>query len=187
MKVFTTLFIALVLCGCTKSDTKSPPATKPSDGRVFWVTPERVVYASEQALWLQTCADELARNQSTEIGDAVFIPKVDPAEEIFQKCNSIKPLSADKASIYKKWLQERVLEIQGITAGTTRMELSKILRQNGGLSPFNAAVYSHIECSVLKVRIEFELVSDIHADSHFNENDKVKAVSMPYLGLFTCD
>jgi len=39
----------------------------------------------------------------------------------------------------------------------------------------------------LKVRIEFEPMSNEHAGFPFNENDKVKAVSMPYLGFFTCD
>lgn len=194
MKAYLILVIAFVLCGCAKSETKSQLVTKPSNGNVFRSTPERVVYESEQSLWLQTCVDELSRNQRNEshwfngIGanDVKFMPEVDPAEEIFQKCTNIKPLFPDKASIYKNWLQERVLEIQSITSGTTRREVNKILRQNGGLSTPNAATYSHIECQVLKARIEFEPVSD-KIVFPLNGNDKVKAVSMPYLGLFTID
>ena len=195
MKVFLTLVLAILLVGCKKSDTKHQPAAKPSDSRVFWFTPKGVVYASEQALWLQTCTIELARNQRNEVrwfngigaNDVIFIPKVNPAEEIFLKCTSVKPLSADKASIYKKWLEDRISEIQSITAGSTLKKVNQILFQNGGLSTPSAAIYSHIECTVLKVRIEFEPMSNEHAKLEFNENDKVKAVSTPYLGFFTCD
>jgi hypothetical protein len=188
MKIFLTLVFVFSLVGCTESNTKPSAAAKPSDGRVFWFTPERVVYASEQSLWLQACAYELmSHSRGTVTGDAIFIPKADPAEEIFQKCDSVKPLSSDKVSIYKKWLKERVSEIQSITTGTTRKKVNQILRQNGGFSSLDAAIYSHIECDVLKVRIEFELVSDKHAGFPFNENDKVKAASMPYLGFFIYD
>jgi hypothetical protein len=195
MKVTLVLVFAFLLVGCTESGTKTQLSAKSSDERVFWFTPERVVYASEQSLWLQACANELARKQSNEVrwfngigaNDVIFMPEVDPIEEIFKKCTNIKPLSVDKVSLYKKWLQERVLEIQSITTGTTRREVSKILRQNGGFSPLNASVYSHIECEVLKVRIEFELMSEKFTGFPLNENDKVKSVSMPYLGLFTSD
>jgi hypothetical protein len=162
---------------------------------VFWFTPKGKICASEPALWLDACAIELYRNQRNEVrwfngigaNDVAFIPKVNPPEEIFLKCESVKPLSSDKASIYKKWLEERISEIQSITAGTTRREAGKILFQNGGFSTKYAAVYSHIECTVLKARIEFEPVSDEHAEFGLNGDDKVKAVSTPYLGLFTTD
>ena len=188
MKVFLTLVFAILLVGCKKSDTKHQLAAKPSDGRVLWVTPKGVVYASEQALWLQACAPELYINEGRRLHDGtIFTPQIDPAEEIFQKCINIKPLSTDKASNYKKWLKDRISEIQSITAGSTRKKVNQIVFQNGGLSTPSAAVYSHIECTVLKVRIEFEPMSNEHAGFPFNENDKVKAVSMPYLGFFTCD
>ena len=195
MKVFLTLIFALLVVGCTKSHTKPQPTAESSDCRVFWFTPEGKICASEPALWLGACAPELYRNQINEVrwfngigaNDVVFIPEVDPAEEIFQQCESVKPLFADKASNYKKWLKERVSEIQSITAGTTRGKVNQILRQNGGIFTPSAITYSHKECDVLKVRIEFELVSNKHEGFELNENDKVKSVSMPYLGLFTCD
>lgn len=195
MRVFLTLIFALLLVGCRKSDTEHQLAAKSADGRVFWLTPKGVVYASEQALWLQTCAIELVRDQRNEVhwfngigaNDVIFIPKVDPAEEIFLKCKSVKPLSADKASIYKIWLEDRISEIQSIAAGTTRRKVNQILRINGGICTPSAAIYSHTECEVLKVRIEFEPMSNEHARLEFNENDRVKAVSTPYLGFFSCD
>ena len=158
-------------------------------------TPKGVVSLSEQALWLQTCALELAHDQKNEerwfnrIGanDVIFMPKANPAKEILLKCKSVKPLSADKSSIYKKWLEDRIAEIQSITAGTTRGKVNQLLCQNGGLSTANAAIYSHRDCEVLKVRIEFEPISDEPVKFPFNENDKVKAVSKPYFGLFIYD
>jgi hypothetical protein len=195
MKVFLTLVFAVLLIGCKKSDTRHQVAEKPSDDRVFWFTPQGVVYASEQALWLRTCVFELARKQRNEerwfngivANDVIFIPEVEPAEEIFLKCTSVRPLSADKAFIYKKWLEDCISEIQSITTGTTRGEVNQILHQNGGICTPSAAIYSHIECEVLKVRIEFEPISNEHARLAFDENDKVKAVSTPYLGFFICD
>jgi hypothetical protein len=161
---------------------------------VFWFTPKGVVYASEQALWLEECANKLHHNQRNEVrwfnsigaNDVTFIPEVNPSEEIFLKCTSVKPLSADKSIIYKKWLEDRIAEIQSITAGTTRGRVNQLLCQNGGISTPRAAIYSHIECPVLKVRIEFETISHGHAGIEFSD-DKVKAVSMPYLGLFIAD
>jgi hypothetical protein len=193
MKIFLTLVFALILVGCTKSDTEYQPTEKSTNSPMFWSTPKGVIYASEQAIWLQTCANELAHNQRNEVrwfngigaNDVIFIPKVDPAEEIFLKCESVKPISANRVSTYKKWLDDRILEIQSINTGSTREKVNQILFQNGGLSTPGAAVYSHIECPVLKVRIEFELLSNENVQLKLNENDKVKAISMPYLGLFT--
>ena len=191
MNIFLNLVFALLLVGCQKADTKP----QPSDCRVFRSTPEGKICVSEQSLWLQTSAYELARNQINEVrwfngigaNDAIFIPKTDPAEEIFLKCNSVNPLSADKASIYQKWLRDRISEIQSITPVQTRRKVNQILRQNGGIFTPSAIIYSHKECDVLKVRIEFEPVSSEHEGFPLNENDEVKSVSMPYLGFFTCD
>jgi hypothetical protein len=157
--------------------------------------PKGVVYASEQALWLQTCVNELARNKTNEVrwfngigaNDVKFIPEVDPAEEIFRKCESVKPLSADKVSIYKKWLEDRISEIQSINVGSTRKQVNQILLQNGEIFTPSAAIYSHKDCQALKVRIEFEPVSDKPKSLAINENDKVKSVSTPYLGFFIID
>jgi len=195
MKILLILVFVFLLVGCTESNTKPSAAAKPSDGRVFWFTPKRVVYASEQALWLRTCTAELARTRGNTVGtfndiganDVTFMPKANPAEEIFQECMRIKPLPADKTAIYKKWLKERISEIQSITTGTTRKKVNQTLRQNGGLSSLSAAVYSHIECDVLKVRIGFMARLGANKMSWQNEDDQVTAVSMPYLGFFILD
>jgi hypothetical protein len=185
MKTIILIILSVVLlAGCTNCDTKSQIKAESSN------------CTSGLSRWLQTCVNELARNRKSEsrwfnnIGanDVIFMPKTNPAEEIFLKCESVEPLSADKASIYKKCLEDYICEIQSITAGTTtRGKVNQLLLQNGGISTPKAAIYSHIERPVLKVRIEFEPNSDEHARYPFNENDKVKAVSMPYLGLFIAD
>jgi len=176
------------LAGCTKSNSKSQPPAESSDCRVFRVTSKGKICFSEPALWLQACAPEIYINEGSRLHDGtIFSPQVDPAEEIFQKCISVKPLPVDKALNYKKWLKDLVSEIQSITPGTTRRKVNQILLQNGGLFIPSAITYSHKECDVLKVRIEFELVSDGNKGFPLNEDDKVISVSMPYLGFFTTD
>jgi len=146
------------------------------------------------AKWLKTCVVELARKQESReqwfngmgANDVEFMPLVNPADEIFRKCNGVKPLSADEQPLYKAWLEDRISEIQSINADTTRSQVNQYLLQNGGIASEKAAIYSHKECTVLKVRIEFE--TDPHKQQHvYNPDDKVKGISMPYLGLFICD
>ena len=117
----------------------------------------------------------------------IFIPEGNAVEEIFQECLRVNPLSNDKAAIYKTWLANRISEIQVITPGTTRSRVNQILDQNGGECTPGAAIYSHADCHVLKVRIEFESTSNSDSGSDFNDNDKVKATSIPYLGFFIND
>ncbi len=147
------------------------------------------------AKWLQTCVVELAGKQESQVqffsgmgaNDVEFMPHVNPVDEIFRKCNSIKPLSADEVPNYKAWLEDRISEIQSINADTTRSQVNQYLLQNGGISTPNAAIYSHNECKVLKVRIEFRTDPDKQQKLVFDPDDKVKAISIPYLGLFICD
>ena len=175
-------FVVLII-GCTDSNNGSQSTSKPSTS------------AAEPAKWLQTCVVELAGNQENQVqwfsgigaNDVAFMPQVNAVDEIFRKCNSVKPLSVDQVPIYKAWLEDRISEIQTITADTTRGQLNQYLLQNGGFFTEKAAIYSHKECKVLKVRIEFRPDPDKQQQLVFNPDDKVKAISMPYLGLFTCD
>ena len=147
------------------------------------------------AKWLRECTSELAKNQPTETyifngvgaNDIKFIPKSNPAEEIFNKCKSIRPISAREIPVYKKCLKDCISEIQSINQINTRGEVNKLLRQNGGIFSPQAAIYSHSVCDVLKVRVDFEVRKDENGRTKLSENDKVKAVSMPYLGLFIMD
>ena len=173
--ILLSLPFVVLMIGCADSNTESHSAAVP-------------------AQWLQTCVVELARNQESEVqwfsgmgaNDVEFIPEVNAVDEIFRKCNSVKPLSIDEVPIYKEWLEDRISEIQSITADTTRSQLNQYLLQNGGISTPNAAIYSHKECNVLKVRIEFK-PEPYKQGQLFNENDRVKGISMPYLGLFICN
>jgi hypothetical protein len=196
MKIFLALSVILLLAGCTKSSTKPQYMTLPPDCRVFSSTPNSgIVCFSEQTIWLEECVNEMVRNKSNKecwfngmgANDVVFIPKTDFAGEIFQKCNGVRPIVEDKVSVYKKWLEDRILEIQRITPGITRKQVDHVLDINGGICTSDAAIYSHIECPVLKVRIEFEPVSNKHEGSMLSDDDKVNAVSTPYLGYFIAD
>jgi hypothetical protein len=189
------MVFVLLLVGCKNSGTKDKLTGKSSEDRALGIRLKGVANASEQAQWFSTCVNELRRNRTDEIrwfnnigsNDVIFITEVDPVEEIYNKCISVMPLTADKSSIYKKWLEDRISEIQNITPGMTRGQVNQILLQEGGISTPSAASYTTIESPLLKVRIEFEAQKDENGRLKFNENDKVKAVLMPYLGLFVAD
>jgi hypothetical protein len=181
--ILLSLPFVVLMIGCTDSNTESQS------------TSEHSISAAVPAQWLQTCVVKLAGNQESEVqwfsgigaNDVEFIPEVNAVDEIFRKCNSVKPLSVDEVPIYKAWLEDRISEIQGITAGTTRSQLNQYLLQNGGISTANVAIYSHKKCEVLKVRIEFKPDPYKQEQLEFSGSDKVKGISMPYLGLFICD
>ena len=182
-KISLIILITMLLFGCNQLENKPKTVSELSNCK------------SNLSKWLQDCTHEIVRTQSNEIqsfnsigsNDTSFIPTSNPAEEIFQKCQSIKPLSAKDEPVYKKCLEQCISEIKSIDTNTTRGEVNKLLQQNGGLSSPQAAIYSHLECDVLKVRVEFEFQRDEDGRAKYNENDKVKAVSMPYLGFFISD
>ncbi len=177
------MFLTVLLTGCPGSDSK------------LQVTSKSLECKSNLSKWLRDCTSKMAENQSNKIhmfngigsNDAKFIPKDNPAEEIFQKCQSIQPLSAKDVSAYKKCLEKCIQEMKSINRDSTRKEVNKIFKQNGGISSPQAAIYSHPICEVLKVRVEFSAMKDETGRAKFDENDKVLAVSIPYLGLFSLD
>ena len=150
---------------------------------------------SDISIWLQDCTKNISQNKpdktntfnGIKANDAIFIPVNNPADEIFQKCQSIQPLSNKDASIYKKCLKKYISQIQSINSNNTRAEVNKILQQNGGVFSPQSAIYSHPNCEVLKVRVEFEFQRDENGRAKFDDNDKVKSISMPYLGYFISD
>jgi hypothetical protein len=203
-----------MLLGCATSDNELQTDPDPSVSKseeVYWHDQEDevqwfnaigandVTFIPEgnatPVYWLQVCVHKLCDEQNNVVqwfngmgaNDAKFIPEGDAVEEIFQECLRLKPLSKDKAAIYKTWLADRISEIQVITPGTPRSRVNQILSQNGGTSTPSAAIYSHADCYMLKVRIEFESTSNSDGRFDFNDNDKVKATSLPYLGLYIAD
>jgi hypothetical protein len=180
--------------GTLRSRSQTIVVEKKEPDRVLNLLPQTPIPAAEPANWLQTCVVELARNQQSHVqwfssmgaNDVEFMPQVNAVDEISRKCNTVRPLSADEVPTYKAWLEDRISEIQSITTDTTRSQVNQYLLQNGGISSEKAAIYSHKECKVLKVRIEFK--TDPHKQQHvFKPDDKVKGISMPYLGLFIID
>lgn len=165
------LFSSILLFGCKDDNTRTQSIPEPSYS------------ASTASQWLQTCVNELADNRSGEsqwftgIGanDVSYMTGKNVLEDIFQTCQKISPLSEENLPIYKSWLKNRISDIQALSIGTPRTHVDQVLIQNGGLSTLNSAIYSHKECRVLKVRIEFD------------NNSNIKATSTPYLGLFTTD
>lgn len=145
------------------------------------------------ASWLSNCVKELARRDDNQVqwfnnigaNDVVLIPASNVVEEIFQECQSVEPLSQSEIPYYRMWLKDRISEILDIRAGTTRGQVSQILLLNGGICTPKAGIYSHKQCRVLKVRIEFKAVT--RKQMAFNEKDEVTNISTPYLGLLIID
>ena len=177
------VFFTVLIVSCTGLENKLQTTAESSECKL------------RLSKWLRECTIELVKNQPDEtqwfnnIGanNAEFIPASNPAEEIFQKCQSIQPLSVKEVPIYEKCMEDCISEMQSINQNTTHREVNQLLRQNSGIFSPQAAIYSHSICDVLKVRIEFEAQPDENSRLKFNENDKVKAVSMPYLGLVILD
>jgi len=172
MKTMTlTLLVALALVGCSDGDTAFQSTSEPSSS------------GSTASRWLRTCVFELARNQPSEVrwfngigaNDVEFIPGNNVVEDILERCQSMCPLADADIAFCRSWLKERICEILAITPGTPRAQVDESLLENGGISTPAAAIYSHRDCIVLKVRVEFD------------KNNKVKAMSTPYLGLFIAD
>ena len=113
--------------------------------------------------------------------DVKFMPKSDSEKEIFDECMRVIPLDPDRAEIYKIWLHDRIAEIKSIM-NRTRKDADAILTMNGGIYDSNGQIYSHSQCFYLKVRIQFE-----SKGLDLNKDDKIRAVSKPYLGLMILD
>jgi len=166
-----TLLFAVLFVGCRSGDTESQSASEPSPS------------ASMASRWLQNCVGELVRNQENEVrwfngigaNDVALMPANNVVEDIFERCQKISPVSDADIPFYTSWLKDRISEIQAIRPGIGRAQVDQSLLQNGGISTPAAAIYSHRDCMVLKVRVEFD------------ENNEVTAVSTPYLGLFITD
>ncbi len=192
MRVLLVFVFVCLLAGCKKSEPAAmyPPDANRADCCEVREMVKGEVCIPEPALWFEACEDLLLHKLSYKTPDIraydIFIPKADPVEEIFQECNNVKPLSADKAAIYKKWFQDRILEMQSITPGMTRKQVNQILEPDGGLVCQESMSYSHKLCQTLKVEITYELATkDVERDEYFdNANDKVTGVSMPYFGFF---
>jgi len=183
-KILLISIFGILLAGCAELKTKSQAVPESSDCK------------SNLAKWLSKCTIELVKIQPNEVhtfnnigsNDAEFIPVENPAEEIFQKCQNILPLSAKEIPVYRKCLEHCISELQSINESYTQGQVNKLLQQNGGLSSPGAAIYSHPVCDTLKVRIEYNFQRDAASGrAIFDDNNKVKAVSMPYLGNFIYD
>jgi hypothetical protein len=205
------LIFVLALVGSSKLNIEARPAAKPVTSPVarFETVTQSIPQSSNlkpkddtelsgPALWLQSCTAKLAQTRTRagagEVGwfnniggnDVIFMPQKDPAEEIFDECMHIIPLAPDKVAFYKEWLYAQIAEMQALL-GTTREHTNEILQQNGGIYTSVGATYSHVKCSVLKVRVEYEIMGTSARVTSASINDKVTAVSKPYLGLVYVD
>jgi len=196
------ILTAGLLTGCfeTESQVKLADTDSSSNGQL---DRERIL-RKDVWDWLSRCINKIYPDRKSEdfkfngieANDVVFLPKKDPLEEIFAKCMSVEPLSSDKAKRSKQWLIECLSYIQSIRPGMTRKQVNELLVGDGGLIIPDAHSYSLSRCNFLKVRVEydaepnqryFEVLPNQEIKVGFNEDDKVKAVSLPYIGLGIMD
>jgi hypothetical protein len=162
--------------------TEAPQSGAPPDSAKLDAQSQNLENISDPAHWIELCTVKFKTGEVIWLNgmganDVRFMPKSDFTEEIFDECMRIIPLDPDKAKIYKIWLNDRITEIKSLT-NKTRKEAEAILTMNGGFLNSSAAIYSHSLCRYLKVRIQFE-----SKGTTLNKDDKIKAVSKPYLGL----
>jgi hypothetical protein len=141
---------------------------------------------AEPARWIESCTfkfkgGEVIWFNDMGANDVRFMPILDSEKEIFDECMRMIPLDPDKAKIYKIWLHDRITEIKSLM-NRTRKEADAILTMGGGIFNSSGAIYSHSQCAYLKVRIQFESKGPA-----LNKDDKIKAVSKPYLGMVGMD
>jgi hypothetical protein len=194
MRLFLCMVLVILAGGCAGNSDKWQLEAKASDCKYIVYKDRREVCITEESIWLSDCVVKIPRNADSMyyyngygVNDLIFMPKSNPADEIFAECEKVKPLPADKRAGYKKWLEERIQEIQSIRPGITRKQVDKILYQNGGMFDLNSVIFSHVECDVLKVRIGFDPKSTGEQRILYNDDDVVKDVSPIYLGSFILD
>jgi hypothetical protein len=185
MRILLSFVFILAMAASSKPETKPEMA----DSKTRTHTAD-----SKPAHWIQSCtlklntgkkAGEVVWFNGMGASDVMFMPKSDPAQEIFDECMRMVPLDPDKAKAYKSWLFDRVAEIESL-AGKTRQRAETILLEDGGISTASGMIYHHSECHALKVRVEFETDYKTRGNA-VDKDDKIKAVSKPYLGFVMTD
>jgi hypothetical protein len=82
---------------------------------------------------------------------------------------------------HTKWVESVMRSILTIKMGATRKDLLKILAEEGGISSRTHRTYVYKQCPYIKVDVEFAPVGN--QDNRFDEmpEDRVIAISRPYL------
>ena len=81
----------------------------------------------------------------------------------------------------RAWLERCIKDFQSIKPGLTRGQVDKLLRHDGGLMQATHWRYRHPDCDYFKVDVDYAMKPDAAGGFVASANDRVVAVSKPYL------
>ena len=127
------------------------------------------------------------------LGLACFLPK--PSTSATQ--GKVYPLLSKEELKHQEWLRDRIEEAHSIKVGMTRADLLKVFEPDGGLQRIPPEIYVLRNCSLIKVRAQFEFPKGMsredfpHGIDLFEEASgksfpintklKISEISKPYL------
>ena len=79
------------------------------------------------------------------------------------------------------WIAKSLGEIENIKVGTTREELLKVFKEEGGISTRTWRRYVYRDCKYIKVDVVFEPVGELENKSVQSPRDKIVKISKPFL------
>ena len=84
---------------------------------------------------------------------------------------------------HTEWVALLLEEIESIEPGMTRAELMRVFTTEGGISTRFEQTFVHQDCPYIKVDVNFEMDSEIPADSSNlrSDQDVIARISGPYL------
>jgi hypothetical protein len=96
---------------------------------------------------------------------------------------SIKPplRGPDIDEEHAKWIDSVITSILTIKPGATRKDLLRVFKEEGGISSRTRRKYVYKECPYIKVDVEFAPVGNEDKRIAEMPEDKVTAISRPYL------
>jgi hypothetical protein len=81
----------------------------------------------------------------------------------------------------RAWVERCIKDFQSIKPGMTRSQVEKLLRHDGGLMQATQWRYRHPDCDYFKIDVDYSVKRDSSGQLLDSANDKVVAVSKPYL------
>lgn len=88
------------------------------------------------------------------------------------------PASSDE---HTEWIAKSLKEIENVKLGTTRDDLLKVFKEEGGISTRTWQRYAYHDCPYIKVDVEFEPVGETENKMLRSPRDTITKISKPYL------
>lgn len=82
---------------------------------------------------------------------------------------------------HTQWIAKSLKEIETIKVGTTRADLLRVFKEEGGISTRTRRRYVYRDCPYIKVDVEFEPVGALENKLNENPQDKIIKISKAFL------